>query len=93
MYLIVAAQQPILCADSRTQDKENLVFYMTFGGFNDTVWTMMGLCLLFDAAPTILIHLRKARNNSISNGCLLLQHIIPFSVFRGCPKSDILHEI
>ena len=92
MYLI-AAQQPILCGLCWQQDNENLIFYMTFGGFNDTVWTMMGLCLLLDAAPTILIHMRKARNNSISNGCLLLQHIIPFSVFRGCPKSDILHEI
>ena len=92
MYLI-AAQQPILCGLCWQQDNENLIFYMTFGGFDDTVWTMMGLCLLLDAAPTILIHLRKAKNNSISNGCLLLQHIIPCSVFRGCPKSDMLHEI
>ena len=75
------------------QDSENLIFYIKFWGFNDTLWTMMGLYLLLDAAPTMLVHKRKAKNNSISNGCLLLQHIIPFSVFRGCPKSDILHEI
>ena len=31
--------------------------------------------------------------HSSSNGCLFLHYSIPFPVLRGCPKSDILHEI
>ena len=30
---------------------------------------------------------------SSSNECSFLQHSIPFSVQRGCPRADILHTI
>ena len=155
MYLI-AAQQPILCADSRTmkiwystwhlrdlmtrsgprwacvcyymllqpssyiwgrlgitQSAMDVSYYSTSShlvcsepkiwyfawnlkvvlGRNDTMWTIRGLCMLIEAPSSILINMRKTIIHLHSNGCLYLQHSIPFPVLRGCPKSDILHDI
>ena len=60
-------------------------------GGNDTSWNKRSFFMLSEAYPISLIHLRKILKHSISNGCLSLQHSIPFPVLRWHQKSDILY--
>ena len=49
--------------------------------------------MLSEVHPILLIYLRKDTKHFISNGCLSLQHNIPFPVLIWYPKPDILCEI
>ena len=60
---------------------------------NDTVLAMNGPHMLFEAPLTNIMYLRNIMRHINSNGCLLLEDTIPFSVLRGYPKSDILSWI
>ena len=53
------------------------------------IWTIRGLCLLSESPLIIHTCQSMVMKQSSSNGCLSLQHSIPFAVPRGCPKSDI----
>ena len=60
---------------------------------NDTVWTTRGSYILQEAPPTLLMHLRPHMNHFNNNGCLSLQHRVPFLMQKGYPKYYVLCEI
>ena len=90
---LLAAQHPISSAE-----RVRKIWYFTWNSGlvfsrNHTVWTIRGLCMLFEALSSIVLYLTKDITHSSTNGWHSLQHSIPFLVLRGCPKSDILYEI
>ena len=90
---LLAAQHPISSAE-----RVRKIWYFTWNSGlvfsrNHTVWTIRGLCMVFEALPIIVLYLTKDITHSSTNGWHSLQHSIPFLVLRGCPKSDILYEI
>ena len=89
---LLAEQYPISPAERAPE-----IWHFTWNlrvllGRNDTVLTIRGLCMQAETPILICVHLRNDMKYSSSNGCLSLQHSIPYPVLRGCPKSDILHE-
>jgi len=73
----------------------NLAFYHVHFmrvGFsrNDTMWTIRGSKMLSEVPHIFLIHLRKVMKHFSSNGCLWLQHGIPFPVMIGYTTPNLL---
>ena len=60
-------------------------------GKNGTVWTIGSSYMLPKAPLIFLIYLWKVMKHPNSNGCLYLQHSIPFHVCRRYQNSGILH--
>ena len=93
MYLLTA-YHPMFCADRYTESDIFLYWILyLFSAENDTVLAMNGQHVLSEAPLTNIIYLRNIMRHMNSNGCLLLEDTILFSVLRGYPKSDIFSWI